>query len=165
MGHTSDSQNATLAHFNGFCLAWQAACQPAHLPGSGRGLVELWHVVHDALGGLLHFSVMPAFNFTHCENVLCLGQTLASPRSRSSEFYALHDIFAAAAALHSFFSTLLFVANFGESESARKRPKKEEEMQHEIQQQSSTQVQILCAHFTPAVSRGTHTHTSLECSV
>lgn len=74
---------------------------------------------------------MLAFNFTHCENVLCLGQTLASRRCRclpfaafplccafplpllcphsvlaflvhrSSEFYAPHDIFAAGA-LHFF---------------------------------------------------------------
>lgn len=31
---------------------------------------------------------MLAFNFTHCENVLCLGQTLASRRCRCSPFAA-----------------------------------------------------------------------------
>jgi len=49
------NQNAKLAHFNGLVLA--------HCMG-------------------LHFSVMLAFNFTHCKNVLCLGQTLGSRKKK-----------------------------------------------------------------------------------
>lgn len=94
---------------------------------------------------------------------LCPHSLLAFLVHRSSEFYAPHDIFAAGA-LH-FFLLLPTLAKVKGKRGNKSCKHTHTHSTHTQQaQQAHTQVQILCAHFTPAATHArTHSiHSQLE---